>query len=63
MEIEDTKSDADFLSIQSVNTIEEGKYLIEKLYSLIVAQTVSNVRSELNLERLNAKVHQVYIEY
>ncbi|KAK6630614.1 hypothetical protein RUM43_014599 [Polyplax serrata] len=59
MEIEDTKSDADFLSIQSVNTIEEGKYLIEKLYSLIVAQTVSNVRSELNLERLNAKVHQL----
>lgn len=59
MEIEDTKSEADFLSLQSINTVEEARYLFEKLYSLIVAQTMSNVRSELNLESLNAKVQQV----
>ncbi|EEB15657.1 kif21, putative [Pediculus humanus corporis] len=59
MEIEDAKSENEFLTHQLVNTIEESRYLIEKLYSMIVAQTVTNVRSELNLETLNAKIQQL----
>lgn len=59
MEIEDSKSEGDLLSLQPIYSVEEGQYLIEKLYSLIVAQTVTNIRSELNLENLNAKVQQV----
>lgn len=45
--------------LSQVSTLEEGKYLIEKLYNAIVAQAMAQVQTELNVETLNAKVQQV----
>lgn len=59
MEMEDPKTELDLLQLQSIATVEEGRYLLEKLHSLIMAQAVSTVRSELSLENLTAKVQQV----
>ncbi|KAL0278939.1 UNVERIFIED_CONTAM: hypothetical protein PYX00_000615 [Menopon gallinae] len=48
IEIEDPKTEVELLQLQSVNTLDEGKYLIEKLYSLLLAETFSRT-SDLNL--------------
>lgn len=60
IEMEDCKTETDLMNLESVDTLEEGRYLIEKLYNLIIAQAVTTVRTELNLENLNARVQQVF---
>jgi len=63
IQMEATKDETENFELEGlmsqVSTLEESKYLIEKLYNAMIAQSIAQVQTEINVDTLDAKVHQV----